>query len=61
MRNLFIAFAIVAAATAAKADFTGKTIKIGVLNDQSGLYADLAGPGWPSTRWAERSATRPSK
>ncbi len=45
MRNLFIAFAIVASATAARADFTGKTIKIGVLNDQSGLYKDLAGPG----------------
>ena len=30
---------------AARADFTGKTIKIGVLNDRSGLYADLAGQG----------------
>jgi branched-chain amino acid transport system substrate-binding protein len=30
---------------AARAEFTGKVIKIGVLNDQSGLYADLAGPG----------------
>jgi len=29
----------------ARAEFTGKVIKIGVLNDQSGLYADLAGPG----------------
>jgi branched-chain amino acid transport system substrate-binding protein len=29
----------------ARADFTGKVIKIGVLNDQSGLYADLAGQG----------------
>src|SRR3954469_20552418 len=45
MRRTFIAFAIVAAATAARADFSGKTIKIGVLNDQSGLYADLAGQG----------------
>src|SRR4051812_3504575 len=43
--RFLIAFAIVAAATAARADFTGKVIKIGVLNDQSGLYADLAGPG----------------
>ncbi|HUJ28644.1 MAG TPA: ABC transporter substrate-binding protein [Myxococcales bacterium] len=33
------------ASTSARADFTGKTIKIGVLNDQSGLYADLAGQG----------------
>src|SRR5256885_5422037 len=30
---------------AARADFTAKVIKIGVLNDQSGLYADLAGQG----------------
>src|SRR4051812_43627747 len=30
---------------AARAEFTGKVIKIGVLNDQSGLYADLAGQG----------------
>ena len=45
MRKLIIAAAIVASATAARADFTGKTIKIGVLNDRSGLYADLAGEG----------------
>src|SRR5437667_11285796 len=30
---------------AARAEFTGKVIKIGVLNDQSGLYADLSGQG----------------
>ena len=30
---------------AARAEITGKTIKIGVLNDQSGLYADIAGQG----------------
>jgi branched-chain amino acid transport system substrate-binding protein len=29
----------------ARAEFSGKVIKIGVLNDQSGLYADLAGQG----------------
>ena len=45
MRRMFIAFAIVASATAARAEFTGNTIKIGVLNDRSGLYADLAGQG----------------
>ncbi|MGZ6144280.1 MAG: ABC transporter substrate-binding protein [Myxococcales bacterium] len=45
MRQLMIAAAIAATATAARADFTGKTIKIGVLNDRSGLYADLAGEG----------------
>jgi branched-chain amino acid transport system substrate-binding protein len=31
--------------TAARADFTDGVIKIGVLNDASGLYADLAGKG----------------
>src|SRR2546429_4091724 len=45
MRHAILALAIVASATAARAEFTGKSIKIGVLNDQSGLYADLAGPG----------------
>jgi branched-chain amino acid transport system substrate-binding protein len=45
MRTPFVALAIIAAATSARADFTNKTIKIGVLNDQSGLYADLAGQG----------------
>jgi branched-chain amino acid transport system substrate-binding protein len=29
----------------ARAEITGKVVKIGVLNDQSGLYADLAGQG----------------
>ena len=28
-----------------RAEITGKVIKIGVLNDQSGLYADIAGQG----------------
>ncbi|HEX4384882.1 MAG TPA: ABC transporter substrate-binding protein [Myxococcales bacterium] len=32
-------------ATAARADFTDGVIKIGVLNDASGLYADLSGKG----------------
>jgi branched-chain amino acid transport system substrate-binding protein len=39
---LLLAFAL---PLAARADITGKVIKIGVLNDQSGLYADLAGQG----------------
>ena len=30
---------------AAQAEISGNTVKIGVLNDQSGLYADLAGQG----------------
>jgi branched-chain amino acid transport system substrate-binding protein len=39
---LVLAFAL---PLAARADFTGKVIKIGVLNDQSGPNADLAGQG----------------
>jgi branched-chain amino acid transport system substrate-binding protein len=42
------AAAIIATATistAARADFTDGVIKIGVLNDASGLYADLSGKG----------------
>jgi len=39
------ALAMLAVPLAARAQFTDKVIKIGVLNDQSGLYADLAGPG----------------
>src|SRR5450432_1177721 len=39
-------FAIIAVTTKpARADFTDGVIKIGVLNDASGLYADLAGKG----------------
>jgi branched-chain amino acid transport system substrate-binding protein len=30
---------------AAQAEISGNTVKIGVMNDQSGLYADLAGQG----------------
>src|ERR1051326_1877165 len=46
MRISMIAAALFAlTTTSARADFTGKTITIGVLNDQSGLYADLAGQG----------------
>ncbi|HWW49763.1 MAG TPA: ABC transporter substrate-binding protein [Xanthobacteraceae bacterium] len=44
MSALFVgvAFAIAAGGGAAAQE---KTVKIGVLNDQSGLYADVAGPG----------------
>ena len=40
-------------ATAAHAEFTGGVIKIGVLNDQSGVYADLSGQG---SVWAAKKA-----
>ena len=43
--KLLVAAMIAVASTAARADFTDNVIKIGVLNDQSGLYADLAGQG----------------
>ena len=39
------ASAIVLLGGAAHAEISGNAIKIGVLNDQSGLYADLAGQG----------------
>ncbi|MEX0760525.1 MAG: ABC transporter substrate-binding protein, partial [Tistlia sp.] len=31
--------------TGAQAEISDNTIKIGVMNDQSGLYTDLGGPG----------------
>jgi len=40
-------------ATAAHAQYSDGVIKIGVLNDQSGTYADLAGPG---SVWAAKKA-----
>jgi branched-chain amino acid transport system substrate-binding protein len=45
--------ALVAGAGAALADYTDGVIKIGVLNDQSGLYSDLSGQG---SVWAARKA-----
>jgi branched-chain amino acid transport system substrate-binding protein len=39
------AAAALAASAAAHAQISGNVVKIGVLNDQSGTYADLAGPG----------------
>ncbi len=44
-RKLLSAAAILAIAGAAHAQISGNVVKIGVLNDQSGTYADLAGPG----------------
>jgi branched-chain amino acid transport system substrate-binding protein len=42
---LTLAAALALAAPAAQAQISGGVIKIGVVNDQSGTYADLAGPG----------------
>ena len=47
---------VLALPLAARAEFTGKVIKIGVLNDQSGLYADLAGQGSVTARTSRTSA-----
>ena len=40
-----IAMALILKASAAMAQFSGNVIKIGVLNDQSSLYADITGQG----------------
>ncbi len=43
--KLCLAVAFACSAAAAQAQYSDNVIKIGVLNDQSGTYADLAGPG----------------
>jgi branched-chain amino acid transport system substrate-binding protein len=43
--KLISAAVLALTAGAAQADISGGMVKIGVLNDQSGTYADLAGPG----------------
>lgn len=40
-----LALAAILAASAAQAEISGDVVKIGVLNDRSGPYVDLAGPG----------------
>jgi branched-chain amino acid transport system substrate-binding protein len=47
------AAALFAATPASAQQMSDGVVKIGVLNDQSGLYADLAGPG---SVWAARKA-----
>jgi branched-chain amino acid transport system substrate-binding protein len=44
---------LVASSLPADAQYQGGPIKIGVLNDQSGLYSDIAGPG---SVWAAKKA-----
>ena len=44
LKALLAGCALLAAAPA-HAEFTGGVVRIGVLNDQSGIYADMAGPG----------------
>ena len=50
--------ALLLASTAASAQFTDNTVKIGVLTDLSGLYADLSGPG---VVWAAKKAVEDFK
>ena len=50
---LSIAVALCGGATAAQAQMSDGVIKIGVMNDQSGLYADLTGQG---SVWAAKKA-----
>jgi branched-chain amino acid transport system substrate-binding protein len=53
LKLLAAAAALAAASGMANAQYTNGTIKIGVMNDQSGLYADVSGPG---SVWTARKA-----
>ncbi|MFZ9408446.1 MAG: ABC transporter substrate-binding protein, partial [Burkholderiaceae bacterium] len=48
-----LAAAIALGSASASAQYTDGVIKLGVINDMSGLYADIAGPG---SLWAARKA-----
>ena len=45
LRKLTAAVALAFAASGAHAQISGGVVKIGVMNDMSGLYADIGGPG----------------
>jgi len=45
LKRLLLTTALCAAAASVQAQATHDVMRIGVLNDQSGPYADLAGPG----------------
>jgi branched-chain amino acid transport system substrate-binding protein len=53
LKTLVAALALASTASAANAQYSDGVIKIGVLNDMSGLYADITGPG---SLWAARKA-----
>src|SRR5262245_31919225 len=53
LKPLLAALALCAGTGAAQAQFSEGVIKIGVMNDQSGLYADLTGQG---SVWAAKKA-----
>ncbi|HTP83940.1 MAG TPA: ABC transporter substrate-binding protein [Alphaproteobacteria bacterium] len=44
-RSLLLSAAVALCATAAHAQYSGGTVKIGVMSDMSSLYADIGGPG----------------
>src|SRR5688500_1887667 len=45
LSKLCVAVALACGAATAQAQYSDNVIRIGVMNDQSGTYADLAGPG----------------
>src|SRR5512132_3780481 len=45
LKTLAASLALALVAGAAQAQISGNVVKIGVMNDQSGTYADIAGPG----------------
>jgi branched-chain amino acid transport system substrate-binding protein len=53
LKALLAGLAMCTGVGSAQAQYSDGTIKIGVMNDQSGLYADLSGPG---SVWAARKA-----
>ena len=54
MKNMLTTMCLgLAAASGAHAQITDGVVRIGILNDQTGIYADLAGAG---SLWAARQA-----
>lgn len=45
LTSLMTALGLLGAATLAQAQISGNTVKLGVMNDMSGLYSDITGPG----------------
>ncbi|HRA79481.1 MAG TPA: ABC transporter substrate-binding protein, partial [Burkholderiaceae bacterium] len=45
LSTLVASMALAFAGTAAQAQISGGVVKIGVMNDMSGVYADIGGPG----------------
>ena len=62
LRAVLLAPAAVMMSAATASGISGDVVKIGILNDQSGTYADLAGPGSvearPPSGWRSATTTR---